>query len=65
MLCDRIEIMEAREEGVIVHDAHSLEKIVGTDSVKGVELAKIKSFILMNKEEPFLKKKKGQNTSLM
>ncbi len=59
MLCDRIEIMEAREEGVIVHDAHSLEKIVGTDSVKGVELAKIKSFTFDEQRRAVLEKEEG------
>ena len=38
------EIEEGGEEGVILHSAHSFQKITGTDKVEGVQLQKVKAF---------------------
>ena len=38
------EIEEGREEGIILHSAHSFLRITGTDKVAGVELQKVDKF---------------------
>ncbi len=38
------EIEEGREEGIILHSAHSFLRITGTDQVAGVELQKVDKF---------------------
>jgi len=38
------EMEEGKEEGIILHDAHSLLRIVGSAHVEGVELQRIKRF---------------------
>ncbi|AKA68222.1 FAD-dependent oxidoreductase [Clostridium scatologenes] len=44
MTATKDEIEEGKEEGIILHDAHSFLKIVGNEKVEGVELQKVSKF---------------------
>lgn len=44
MTATKDEIEEGKEEGIILHDAHSFLKIVGSEKVEGVELQKVSKF---------------------
>ena len=44
MLADEEEIIQAQEEGIQIHPAHTFEAIVGADHAEGVRFCRVKSF---------------------
>ena len=56
---DKLELDEAREEGIIVKPAHSLEKIIGGEHITGVELKKVSSFTFDENRRAHIEKEDG------
>lgn len=44
MTASKDEIEEGREEGIVLHEAHSFLKIIGEEKVEGVKLQKVEKF---------------------
>ncbi|EOS21922.1 hypothetical protein C806_04063 [Lachnospiraceae bacterium 3-1] len=55
------EIEEGRQEGVILHAAHSFLKIIGTDKVEGVEIQKIDKFYFDENKKAVMELVEGSN----
>ncbi len=56
---DKLELDEAREEGINVYPANSLERIIGDDKVTGVELKKVTSFTFDENRRAMIVKEEG------
>lgn len=59
MTATKDEIEEGKEEGVILHSAHSFLRIVGTDKVEGVELQKVEKFYFDENRRPIIELEEG------
>ncbi|MDS0526317.1 FAD-dependent oxidoreductase [Clostridium sp. SHJSY1] len=55
------EIEEGKEEGIILHDAHSFLRITGSDVVEGVELQKVKKFYFDSDRKAVIELVEGSN----
>ncbi len=55
------EIEEGRQEGIILHPAHSFLRIVGTDKAEGVELQKIDRFYFDENRRAVMELVEGSN----
>lgn len=55
------EIEEGKEEGVILHDAHSFLRITGNEKVEGVELQKVDKFYFDGNRKAIIELVEGSN----
>lgn len=55
------EIEEGREEGIILHDAHSFLRITGSEKVEGVELQKVDKFYFDSDRRAVIELVEGSN----
>jgi NADPH-dependent glutamate synthase beta subunit-like oxidoreductase/ferredoxin len=55
------EIEEGREEGIILHDAHSFLRITGSEKVEGVELQKVDKFYFDSDRKAVIELVEGSN----
>lgn len=55
------EIEEGKEEGIILHDAHSFLRITGSEKVEGVELQKVNKFYFDENRKPVIELLEGSN----
>ncbi|AQR96306.1 FAD-dependent oxidoreductase [Clostridium saccharoperbutylacetonicum] len=55
------EIEEGREEGIILHDAHSFLRITGSEKVEGVELQKVDKFYFDSDRKAVIELVDGSN----
>ncbi|MBX4267886.1 FAD-dependent oxidoreductase [Clostridium estertheticum] len=61
MTATKDEIEEGKEEGVILHFAHSFLRIIGSEKVEGVELQKIEKFYFDSNRKAVIKLVEGSN----
>jgi len=61
MTATQDEIEEGKEEGIILHDAHSFLRITGSERVEGVELQKIDKFYFDSDRKPVIELVEGSN----
>ena len=61
MTADKAEIDEGREEGIILHAAHSFLKITGETKAEGVELQKVDKFYFDENRRAVLELVEGSN----
>ncbi len=61
MTSTRDEIEEGREEGIILHPAHSFLRILGTDKAEGVEIQKIDRFYFDENRRAVMELVEGSN----
>ena len=55
------EIEEGREEGIVLHAAHSFLRITGTDKVEGVELQKVEKFYFDENRKAIIELEENSN----
>lgn len=55
------EIEEGKEEGIILHDAHSFLRITGNEKVEGVELQKVDKFYFDENRKAIIELVEGSN----
>jgi len=61
MTATQDELEEGKEEGIILHDAHSFLRITGNERVEGVELQKIDKFYFDSDRKPVIELVEGSN----
>lgn len=61
MTATQDELEEGKEEGIILHDAHSFLKITGSEKVEGVELQKVDKFYFDSDRKPVIELVEGSN----
>jgi len=61
MTATKDELEEGKEEGIILHDAHSFLRITGNERVEGVELQKIDKFYFDSDRKPVIELVEGSN----
>lgn len=61
MTATKDEIEEGREEGIILHDAHSFLRITGSEEVEGVELQKVEKFYFDSDRKAIIELVEGSN----
>lgn len=61
MTATKDEIEEGREEGIILHDAHSFLRITGDDKAEGVELQKVDKFYFDENRRAVIELVEGSN----
>ncbi len=59
MTADEEEIIQAQEEGIFIHPAHTFERITGMDCVTGVDFMKVKSFTFDENRRAVIEKEEG------
>ncbi|MGB4658835.1 MAG: FAD-dependent oxidoreductase [Mobilitalea sp.] len=59
MPADEEEINEAEEEGIIIHAAHTFDRITGEEKVTGVDFSEIESFSLDENRRPVIVKRES------
>lgn len=61
MTATKDEIEEGKEEGIILHDAHSFLRITGNERVEGVELQKVDKFYFDSDRKAIIELVEGSN----
>jgi len=61
MTATKDELEEGKEEGIILHDAHSFLRIIGSGKVEGIELQKVDKFYFDSDRKPVIELVEGSN----
>lgn len=59
MLADEEEIVQAQEEGIQIHPAHTFEAILGDEKAEGVRFCNVKSFTFDENRRAVIEKEEG------
>ncbi|WMJ90114.1 FAD-dependent oxidoreductase [Anaerocolumna sp. MB42-C2] len=59
MTADQEEILQAKEEGILIHPGQTFEKITGTDHVTGIDFMNVESFTFDENKRPMIQKEKN------